>query len=118
MANVKTVLLQEAVPKGNFEEGKVSDTLSIYLDLDIPKGLEDEWELSELTRAIQAERKKNNLTPSQVVTLNIACSDKAFIETNKQAIEQATSTKIVIEAFNQTTEAKQKLIEREVYFSF
>ena len=118
MANVKVVVLQTEVPKGNFEEGKVTETLSIYLDLDIPKGLEEEWELSELTRAIQSERKKNNLTPSQVVTLNIACSDKAFIETNKQAIEAGTSTKLSVVPFDENNTSKQKLIEREIYFSF
>lgn len=118
MANVKVVLLQEEVPKGNFEVGEVSDTLSIYLDLDIPKGLEDEWELSELTRAIQAERKKNNLTPSQVVSLSIACSDKAFIESNKAAIEVGTSTKLSVVPFDANNATKQKLIEREIYFSF
>ncbi|MFA5746073.1 MAG: isoleucine--tRNA ligase [archaeon] len=118
MANVKVVLLQEDVPKGNYEEGKVSETLSIYLDLDIPKGLEEEWELSELTRAIQSERKKNNLTPSQVVSLNIACSDIAFIESNKAAIETGTSTKLSVVPFDASNTSKQKLIEREVYFSF
>jgi len=118
MANIKVVVLQTTPPKGNFEEGKVSDNLSIYLDNDLPAGLEDEWELSELTRAIQAERKKNNLTPSQVVTLHISCSDKSFLESNKTAIEAGTSTKLSIVAFDANSTSKQKLIEREVYFSF
>ncbi len=118
MANIKFVILQTTAPKGNFEEGKVSDILSIYLDNDIPAGLEDEWELSELTRVIQAERKKNNLTPSQIVDLSISCSDNVFIENNKKQIEKATSTKLSIVPFDATTSTKQKLIERDVYFSF
>jgi len=118
MANIKVVVLQTEVPKGNFEEGKISETLSIYLDLDIPNGLEEEWELSELTRAIQSERKKNNLTPSQVVGLEIACSDTAFIESNKEAIEAGTSTKLSVVSFEASNPSKQKLIEREIYFSF
>jgi len=118
MTNIKEVVLHTTAPKGNFEEGKIHDSLSIYLDLDIPKGIEDEWELSELTRAIQADRKKNNLTPSQIVSLNIACSDIAFLESNREIIETATSTKLSIVPFNPNNTSKQKLIERDVYFSF
>jgi isoleucyl-tRNA synthetase len=118
MANVKEVQLLTTVPKGNFEEGKISENLLIYLDNDLPLGLEDEWELSELTRAIQAERKKNNLVPSQVVTLNIACSDEEFIKNKKEAIETATATKLSIVPFDSSNPKKQKLIEREVCFSF
>jgi isoleucyl-tRNA synthetase len=50
MANIKEVLLQEEKPIGNYEEGKVSEDVMIYLDLDLPEGLEDDWEVSELTR--------------------------------------------------------------------
>ena len=118
MANVKEVQLLTTVPKGNLDEGKISENLLIYLDNDLPLGLEDEWELSELTRAIQAERKKNNLVPSQVVTLNIACSDEEFIKNKKEAIETATATKLSIVPFDSSNPKKQKLIEREVCFSF
>ena len=117
MANIKEVLLQEEKPIGNYEEGKVSEDVMIYLDLDLPDGLEDDWEVSELTRLIQSERKKKNLTPSQVVDLKISCSDKGFIENNKQRIEEITSTKLLIEDLDLNVET-QKLIEREVYFSF
>jgi len=118
LANIKEVILEKEKPSGNFEESQISEECFIYLDLNLPEGLEEEWELSELTRAIQAQRKKNNLTPSQVVDLKISCSDKSFLEKNKEAIEQATSTILEIKDFDESSIDKQKLIEREVYFSF
>lgn len=118
MTNIKEVEFKTKILDGNYEESKISDTLSIYLDKDLPEGLEDDWELSELTRAIQAERKKNKLTPSQIVNLEISCSDTSFLENNRETIEKATSTKLSIVLFATNNQNKQKLIEREVYFSF
>lgn len=118
MANIKEVIFQNYKPEGDFEIGKVNDNITIYLDKKLPQGIEDIWELSELTRAIQAERKKSNLTPSQVVSLKISCSDSGFLESNKQAIEQATSTRLVVVQFDSRRQDKQKLINREVCFSF
>ena len=117
MANVKEVQLLTTVPKGNFEEGKISENLLIYLDNDLPLGLEDEWELSELTRAIQAERKKNNLVPSQVVTLNIACSDEEFIKI-KEAIETATATKLSIVPFDSSNPKAKANRKRGLFLFF
>jgi hypothetical protein len=52
------------------------------------------------------------------VGLEIACSDTAFIESNKEAIEAGTSTKLSVVPFDASNTSKQKLIEREIYFSF
>ncbi len=116
MVNVKEVVFQESLDEPNKEQ--VREDLFVYLSEDVSKEDKNEWELSELTRAIQAERKNKKLTPSQVVDLNIFCEDKSFIEKYKEDIQKATSTKITIKDNNQDLEITKKLIEKEVSFSF
>ncbi|PJA16526.1 MAG: hypothetical protein COX63_03305, partial [Candidatus Diapherotrites archaeon CG_4_10_14_0_2_um_filter_31_5] len=75
--------------------------------------LKNKWELAELTRLIQSERKQKGFNPNEVVKLNFDCSDKKFLSKFKSEIEESTNTKLV--------EAKgemKKLLEREFYFEF
>ena len=117
MANIKEVLFLEDKPEGNFAEKKVNNDILVYLDREISDEYENVWEVSELTRLIQSERKKNKLNPNDIVSLKIACSDQKFLEDNKDKIETQTNSKLEIssEIFE---ENKQTLIKREISFSF
>jgi isoleucyl-tRNA synthetase len=77
----------------------------------------DIWEVSELTRLIQSERKKKKLNPNDKVSLKISCTDKSFILENKEKIEEATNTLLDI-LDEVSSDSKHKLIEREISFSF
>jgi isoleucyl-tRNA synthetase len=68
----------------------------IYLQTKVLDETKNSWDLSELTRNIQAERKNKGLQPGQIVKLDLYCDDKEFIELNKKLIEEKTSTKISI----------------------
>ena len=116
MANVEIVELSETKPEGNFVSKECLKDTFVYLDMDVPDEYKNTWEVSELTRLIQSERKKKQLNPNDKVELKIACDSKFFLETNKEKVESVTNTILVIE--DNLSEAKQKLIEREISFSF
>jgi len=116
-ANVEKVEIVRNDPKGDFATKVVNDNISIYLDLDVPESYKEDWERSELTRAIQDLRKKNNLNPKDKVNLNISCSDKSFLVNNKEKIEEATSSVLVVQEHGTIQDNTQKLIDREFSFS-
>jgi hypothetical protein len=117
-ANIEKIELNKMAPtaKGNYLSKEVIEGVNVYLDNDVPKEYENEWELSELTRSIQDARKKKNLNPKDRVKVKIGCSDKAFIEKYKDRIEEATSS--IVEVVSLDEASKEKLIVREVSFSF
>ncbi len=118
MINVERIELVKNDPKGNFLSKEINDDLVVYLDQDIPDTYNDEWERSELTRAIQDARKKMNLNPKDKVTLKISSDDKEFLIRNKEKIEDATSTTLDVLDHGAIKDNTQKLIEKEISFSF
>ena len=78
MANVETV------------EFKKADELSVRLDIEATPELKESWLLSELTRKIQASRKKLGFKIEDKVNLYL---DESF-EKYKEHIEKTTGTKI------------------------
>jgi len=115
--NVEKVEIVKNEPKEDFSSKKVNDNVFVYLDKEIPSSYNEEWERSELTRAIQDLRKKKNLNPKDKVSIKISCSDKSFLVSNKEKIENATSSTLVIVEHGVIDENTQKLINREVSFS-
>jgi len=118
MANIKSVVYQSSPAKGNFASKEVNSDVVVHLDLDISSELKEEWEVSELTRMLQAERKKLNFNPSQVKEIKIACDSKEFLDKNKDRIESATNTKLILHSMDDLKGTRSKLVEREVIFSF
>jgi valyl-tRNA synthetase len=118
MINVDKVELLKYEPKGNFISKALNDNITIYLDQDIPSNYQEEWERSELTRVIQDARKKMNLSPKNEVILKISCDDKEFLIRNKEKIEEGTSTTLDIQEHKRIKDNTQKLIEKEISFSF
>jgi valyl-tRNA synthetase len=115
MANIEQVSFSSSSLDGvPFKE--VLKDVFIYIDDKIDDSYKDIWEVSELTRLIQSQRKKNSLNPGDKVSLKISCNDVSFLEKNKQKIEEATNT--FLEIVSLLDGEKQKLIEREVSFSF
>ncbi|HIH09140.1 MAG TPA: isoleucine--tRNA ligase [Candidatus Diapherotrites archaeon] len=93
-ANVKSFVQATKKPEGNyavkeFGEGK------LMLNKDADAQLKDEWELMELRRRIQEKRKEAKLSPADIATLEIGCSDPKFIERYAKEIEAGTNSKIV-----------------------
>ncbi|MDD3178297.1 MAG: isoleucine--tRNA ligase [Candidatus ainarchaeum sp.] len=117
MANIEEILTVNKTPIGNFSQKKINNDLVVYLDKDISKDYENIWELSELVRLIQSERKNKKFNPNDCVSLKIFCSDISFLEINKEKIENLTNSKIEI-LKNLFEENKQCLIKREFSFSF
>lgn len=115
--NIKEIDFSETKPKDKTKDSKYND-IEIYLHTEIPIELEEEWELSELKRAIQSARKKNKLVPTQKVDLKISCDDRSFLEKHKTEIEQQTSTNLIIEDFDENKEDNKKLINKTINFYF
>ncbi len=109
MSNVKKVLISSSQPKGELVQ-KQLEGFTLYLRIDADEELKQEWELRELTRKIQDTRKKLNLNPTQIVQLNISCSDSDFLKKFGKEIEQDTNTKISLKEG-----IKEKLLEREFF---
>jgi len=112
MTNVQKVLISKTKPKGNFSSAELKE-LKVHLNLDADSELKDKWELAEISRLIQSERKKNKFNPKDVVEMKFDCSDKKFLEKFRKEIEKSTNTKIVLGKGK-----KNKLLEREFYFEF
>jgi isoleucyl-tRNA synthetase len=116
MANIENVSFSNNAPD-NMPSKEVLKDVSVYINENIDSSYKEVWEVSELTRLIQSERKKQKLNPNDKVSLKISCSEKDFLEKNKQKIEEATNT--VLDILDDLSEDnKQKLIEREVSLSF
>ncbi len=108
-ANVKKFTQSAKEPKGNYALKEFMGG-KILLDKDADAALKEEWELMELRRRIQDTRKQLKLNPSQIVELEIDCSDKKFVEKHKKEIEEGTGTKIIA-----GKGAMEKVLEREFY---
>ena len=109
-ANVKKAIEAAAAPSGKYAEKGLNDSISIYLNIETDEALEEEWELMELRRRIQGQRKKAELRPQQKVELRISCSDLSFIKKYSKQIEEDTNTKLVLK------EGKmEKLLKREFF---
>ena len=108
-ANVKEFIEQQKEPKGNYAEKEFSDG-KIFLNKDANTELKEEWELMELRRRVQDARKQAKLNPSDIVKMELDCSDKKFIEKYKKEIEESTNTKIVFGKGEM-----EKLLEREFF---
>ena len=113
MTNVEKVRVVKSKPEGKFISAELNKELVLHLNIEADSDLKNKWELAELTRLIQSERKQKGFNPNEVVKLNFDCSDKKFLSKFKSEIEESTNTKLV--------EAKgemKKLLEREFYFEF
>jgi len=117
MTNISKVIILKEKPNGNFLSKEISKEVTVYLDKEISKDHKEIWEVSELTRLIQDKRKKSNLNPNDKIDLKISCDDLSFLKNNKEKIETATNSNLII-LDNLDLENKLKLIEREVSFSF
>ncbi|MCH7902565.1 class I tRNA ligase family protein, partial [archaeon] len=111
-ANVKKFSEAKEEPKGNyvskeFGEGK------IFLNIETSKELKEEWELMELRRRIQDQRKQLKLNPMSLIEMELGSNDKAFLEKYKKEIEKSTNTKIVSSSAGKGK--MEKLLEREFY---
>ncbi len=113
MANVEKVSVVNSKQKGKFISAELKE-IKIHLNLEADSDLKEKWELAELTRLIQSERKNKKFNPNEVIEIKLNCSDKSFLEKYKKEIEDSTNTKI--KDFN--SNEKKKLIEREFSFEF
>ncbi len=113
MVNVKKVLVSKSKPEGNYSSLELSKELCVHLNIEADSDLKKEWELAELTRLIQSERKKKGFNPNEIVEMKFDCSDKKFLDEFKKEIEENTNTKIILKE-----DSKKKLLERDFYFSF
>ena len=109
-ANVKKTSETTAAPKGSYAEKSIDESTSLFLNTSTDNELEEEWELMELRRRIQEQRKQAKLMPQQKVDLHISCSDAAFLKKHSKQIEGDTNTSLVLK------EGKmEKLLKREFY---
>lgn len=92
LANVKNVFSGKPKTKGYVSSKTLLGT--IHLKINVEKQLKDEWELKELLRLIQGERKNKKLVPGERVVLKLFSSDKKFLEKHKKTLEEKTFTKI------------------------
>jgi isoleucyl-tRNA synthetase len=113
MVNVEEVLVSEKKPKGKFSSIELSKEIKLHLSVEANKELKEKWELAELTRLIQSERKKKKFNPNDVIEMKFDCSDKEFEKKFRKEIEKATNTRLI-----QGKGKKKKLLEREFYFEF
>ncbi len=93
--NVKKAREQRGKPAGNYAEAEVAG-VKVFLNIEADEKLKEEWELQELRRKIQEERKKAKLVPQQKVKLLIASSDEGFLKKHKKEIEKGTNTKMKV----------------------
>lgn len=113
MTNTKKVVVSKTKPKGNFSSVKLSEEISLHLNIQAGQNLKDEWELAELTRLIQSERKKQGFNPNKIIKMKFGCSDKEFEKKFAKEIEESTNTKLI-----SGKGKKKKLLEREFFFEF
>lgn len=112
MVNVQKVVVVKSIPEGKFVSSEIAG-LKIHLNTEADNELKAKWELAELTRLIQSERKNKGFNPNEIVEMKFDCSDKKFEEKFKSEIEKATNTKLV-----SGKGEKKKLLEREFFFEF
>jgi isoleucyl-tRNA synthetase len=109
-ANVKDISETTSSPKGSYAEKSLDESTSLFLNIETDSELEEEWELMELRRRIQDQRKQAKLMPQQKVELFISSSDASFLKKYSKQIEKETNTSLVLKEG-----AKEKLLKREFY---
>jgi len=116
MSNVEKVEFVTE-PQDSLAGKEVTTDVVVYIDKEVPASYKEVWEVSELVRLIQSERKAKKLNQNDQVKIKIASDSKEFLERNKDTIEKATNSVLEIapELFDSN---KTKLIEKEVSFSF
>jgi isoleucyl-tRNA synthetase len=112
MVNVEKVVVSKTKPEGNYSFSELKE-VKIHLNTQADVELKARWELAELTRLIQSERKTKGFNPNEVIEMKFDCSDKKFLEKFRKEIEKETNTKIVA-VKGKTT----KLLELEFFFEF
>ncbi len=117
MVNVEDVEIVESFSNDSFSKKEVIKDIFVYINKEVPESYKETWEVSELIRLIQDGRKKQKLNPNDKVSLKIFCSDSSFLEKHKLKIEDATNTSLDI-LDKSHSQDNQKLIEREISFSF
>ncbi len=110
-ANVKRFSESKSEPKGKYASKEFGNG-KIYLDTQAGPELKEEWELMELRRRVQDLRKQAKLNPSDVVKMELDCSDRKFVAKYSRDIEGSTGTKIVAGKGKM-----EKVLEREFYIS-
>ena len=82
------------------KEVKWSDSLAeeVELDIAITDELKSEGQFRELSRAVQELRKKTGLTPSDIVTLEVAANDegRALVEAFDAELKKASLLKEIV----------------------
>jgi isoleucyl-tRNA synthetase len=107
--NLKKVVVAGKKPEGNYAEA-VFDNYSLYLNLDTPESLKEEWEFTELRRRVQAMRKEAALMPQDKVSLLASCSEPGFLEKYGKRLEDETNTSLKAGKGKQ-----EKVLEREFF---
>ncbi|MBU1120734.1 class I tRNA ligase family protein, partial [Candidatus Micrarchaeota archaeon] len=111
MVNVKKVLVKKESPKGNYFTKEFNEEIKLHLNVDIDSELKEEWELSELVRRIQGNRKELMFNPNEKIKLFIDCSEEKFLKKYKKEIEKETNT-----IMHSKKGEKKKLLNMEFYF--
>ncbi len=112
MVNVQKISFEKVKESRGFVVKEIDAKTKIALKISASAELKEEWELSELMRAIQDARKKSGLLTGQKVVVEIDCSNAKFIERNKKKIEEKTSSEIKLVSGLK----KEKLVEIEAGF--
>ncbi len=109
MCNVRKVTETKSKLKGKFAQKEFNKGI-VYLNLDTPDELKEEWEFRELVRLVQDSRKKSGLNPNDIVELNLGSSDVNFLKKFSKELEKETNTKII-----QVSEKGEKLLEKQFF---
>ncbi len=110
--NVQAIEETKKSPAGTFARQPLAEPAGFTLHLDVSSDarLREEWEFEELRRLIQDARKKAGCTPNEIVTLELASSDPAFVQKHKAALETETKTRIA-----EGKGAMAKLLDRDFF---
>ena len=111
--NVKNVRVEKKFTSANHSESE-KDGIKLFLDLNASSELKKQWEVQELIRKIQEERKLKKFNPSDKKELFVDSDDKRFLEEFKELIERETNSFISVKNLPD----KEKLIERSFSVSF
>ncbi len=93
LSNIQKVEETASEHSGNFAK-KESEAFVLFLDNNADSALRGEWELMELRRLIQDQRKQAGLRQGEKARLLLGSSDWAFVEKFKKEIESETNSSI------------------------
>lgn len=111
-ANVLVLRESKQAPAGSFASVALEEPagFSLHLDVSFDNALREIWEFEELRRLVQDARKKAGCHPSDIVELGLACSDSAFMQKHRSALETETKSRIV-----EASGPMEKLLDREFF---